>query len=298
MMSIRNRLHSRHEHDERGFSLLEVLIGMLLLGMLTTLVLNQQMTANQVQQTNQGRDRAEAVAMDILNQAQSAGCGTVVGTESNVSSVLSGCNWASMNNGVLLGSHTQWVSPTSIRQLCSYYSNSGHPNRGSSSAANKGALEYLDSTPWFCQEQSGQWFTVQLRTDWTTQNGILPACNSTGSIQPVQVARTVEVMWVDNAAIQQQSWTVLAPVPPNAVATQLYNGGGFLVKYSGGAINGPVQMRSINGSDLVVWAPHTKAWLPFLPGGFSTKVSAPAASPPVSSQQEQATAGQVKCVDL
>jgi hypothetical protein len=279
--------------------MLEALIGVLLLGGMTILVLNQQVTANQVQQTNQGLDRAEAVAMDILNQAQSAGCGTATGTETAtvMTQMAGGCNWASINNGELLilasspgtssqSSQPRWEPPTTIAQLCSKAS-----NRSSSSS-----LVYLDSTPWFCQQQSNQWFTVQLRTDWTTLNGSVPACPTTtasdvsappmvSASQPLQVARTVEVMWVDNNALRYQSWTTLSPVPPNAVATQLVDGGGVIVTVPPTSAAYPVQMQvanqptslpagqtpGLNTEDVYVWPQTynqvTSAWLPFLPAG-------------------------------
>lgn len=272
--------------DEQGFTMLEALIGVLMLGLLTVLVLNQQVTANQVQQTNQGRDRAQAVAQDILHQAQTAGCGAIVGTESStiVTQTLGGCNWANINNGVLLGTTPQWSAPTTIRGLCSAAS-----NRGSGSN-----LAFLDSTPWFCQEQDGQWFTVQLRTEWTTLNGQPPSQCGTAATQPLQVARTADVQWVNNGSLVQQSWTVLSPVPPNAVATQLIDGGDLLV---GLPAAGPVQMVTTSGNNLVVWTSSNQGWLPFLPGGFQAQVSAPL-DPSASPVQQTITAGTVACVTL
>lgn len=281
--------------------MLEALIGVLILGGLTVLVLNQQVTANRVQQTNQGRDRAEAVAQDILHQAQSAGCGTVVGTETAdlLGQILGGCNWANINSGVLLGDQAQWSAPTAITDLCTLSKNRGSTAR----------LAYLDSTPWFCQQQDNQWFTVQLRTDWAALDGTIPNDCKNAAAQPLQVVRTVDVIWVANDAMQHQSWTVLSPIPPGAVATQLPDGGGAEVSLPG-SVAGPVRMKIPNSSDsLVVWAPHGTAWLPFLPIGFGSRSASVVSSPGgITNQSQQLPViapasvnppvGQMECVAL
>jgi prepilin-type N-terminal cleavage/methylation domain-containing protein len=280
---------------QEGFSLIEVLVTIMLLGLLAVLALQQQTTAQQVQATQQGLVRAQAVAQDILQQAQADGCGAVVGTEPAVqlAQLLAGCNWATLDQGVLLGNQARWSPPTEPRQTCQLPS-----NRGSAAAAQSGALQYLDSTPWFCQQQDGQWFTVQLRTDWVSLTGALQGGCGSSAPAPQLVLRTVQVMWMDQGQLRQHAWTTLAPVPPNSVATQVIGAADLQVDTPG---PGPVEMLTAQGASIgqpqlgvVQWASGTgQAWFPFLPPGFSATVARPGGSPiylpPASSSLVQCT---------
>jgi len=279
--------------NEGGFSLIETLVAIVLLGLLVVLTLQQQTTADQVQATQQGLVRAQAVAQDILQQAQADGCGSVVGTEPAVqlAQLLAGCNWASINQGVLLGGRPSWAAPTGLGQTCQLAA-----NRGSVSAAQAGVLQWLDSTPWFCQQQNGQWFTVQLRTSWSSLTGPLQGACGGPAPQPQLVSRTVQVMWVDQGSLDQHTWTTLAPVPPNSVATQVIGAADLQVTTSGGQ-QGPVAALTAQGGDIgkpdlavVQWASSGGlAWFPFIPPGFAAAVGTPGGTysslPPASSSQ-------------
>ena len=242
MPSCSQSKHQRHPGNDSGFTLIEVVVAMLVLGLLSIVTLSSIGAATTAVAASRELNGAAALANQMLQDAQTWGCETATGAEDPaagtplepdaLANVYQRCNWAQYNTqGTEVGG-VPWYDQYNNYTQINFVQAPTYPQEACRLGSEHPETNWIGATPWMCMTAENDQgvsttpggtdrYAAQLSSYITAQGETSPGASDycsaySGNGQPTQIVTTVQIVWWVGAAKHQSSWSRTSAVPPDS----------------------------------------------------------------------------------